>query len=449
MHVNVQKYRVLGTLNLILLLLVFYSCAKHFESGSRLRVSTILCLIVFVGILCYLFKIYKDEYALVRSYLKEKKVAEANADRLMNLSHEIRTPLNSIIGFSEQLVQTKLDEHQAQQLNAVRSSSILLLDLVNDILDFSKCETGKINFEKLPFVPLDALNEVVNNIVIQASQKNVVLKTQILFNEAICFCGDPLRLKQVVINLLSNAIKFTQKGSVTLKADVVLISKNQGLLNVRIIDTGIGIGYKDLDSIFNEFTQVSNLSTQVQHKGTGLGLAICKKIVEFQGGEINVTSELGKGSTFSFSIPYQICDEKYQESKNTISINLSNLIGKRILIADDNKINTLLVKTVLNKYQMIIDSVKDGEEALVMFEENKYDLLLTDIQMPKMNGVALSKSVRLHHDETKRTIPIIGVTANVFAKHSKLYLDAGMNELILKPFTENELTQKIAAQINL
>jgi CheY-like chemotaxis protein/nitrogen-specific signal transduction histidine kinase len=447
MQIKAQKYRVLGALNLILLLLVFYSCNKHLESSVELRFSNIVCFIVYACIVCYLLKIYKDEYALVLSYLKVQKIAKSNADLLVNMSHEIRTPLNSVIGFSEQLGQSKLDGKQAEQLHAIRSSSVILLDLVNDILDFSKYETYGVSFDRVPFSPFDAINEVVNGIAIQASQKGVELKTEISFEELIYFKGDSLRLKQVVMNLLSNAIKFTQKGSVTLKADVVTLSAKQGILNIQIIDTGIGINPINLEMIFDEFVQVNYSSTQVKEKGTGLGLAICKKIVEFQEGGIKVASELGKGSVFSFSIPYEICNEIALESKHTTGIDSANLIGKRILIADDNKMNLLLAKTVINKYKMSADIAYDGEEALVLFEKNKYDLVLTDIQMPKMNGIALAKAIRLSGDTTKLKTPILGVTANVLAKDREFYLQAGMNDCVLKPFSEHELIDKIAFQI--
>ncbi len=419
-----------------------------FKSIDKIFIFSIALLVIMVSIILYnLWKMYKNENALISSSHKASQYAIAKSRFLANMSHEIRTPLNSVIGFSEQLGQSKLDDKQTEQLTAIRSSSIMLLDLVNDILDFSKYETYKVNFDKIPFVPFDAIHEVVNSIAIQAHQKNVELKSEISFKNTICFTGDSLRLKQVLMNLLSNAIKFTNKGSVTLKADVALVSKKQGVLNVQIIDTGIGVSEKDLEMIFDEFAQVNYSSTQVKHKGTGLGLAICKKIVEFQDGEINVVSELGKGSTFRFSIPYEICDEKELETKNSAVIDSSTLIDKRILLVDDNKMNVLLAKTVISKYKMITDIAYDGQEAFELFQKNQYDLVLTDIQMPKMNGVELSKAIRVHTDANKKKTPILGITANVLSEDRALYLNAGMNDLVLKPFSENELIEKIATHV--
>lgn len=419
-----------------------------FKSIDKIFILSISLLVMMVAFILYnLWKMYKNENELISSSHKASQYAIAKSKFLANMSHEIRTPLNSVIGFSEQLIQSKLDEKQSEQLTAIRSSSIMLLDLVNDILDFSKYETYKVNFDKIAFIPLESINEVVNGIAIQASQKGIALNTEISFKDTVCFSGDSLRLKQVLMNLLSNAIKFTQKGSVTLKADIVSVSKKQSLLNVQVIDTGMGISAKDLEMIFDEFAQVNSTTTQSKHKGTGLGLAICKKIIEFQDGKIKVTSEVGKGSIFSFSIPYELCDEKALERKDPTVVDASSLVGKRILIADDNKMNILLAKTVITKYKMITDTADDGQEAFELFEKNQYDLILTDIQMPRMNGVELAKAIRTFPDKVKQNTPILGVTANVLAEDRQLYLSAGMNDLVLKPFSENELIEKISVQV--
>lgn len=424
MQVNAQskqKYKVLIFLHLTLFLL----------NGELPSYGIMLSFILFSGILYYLIKIYQDENTLIEFVEIKHKI-------LTNMSHEFRTPLNSVIGFSEQLGQSKLNDTQTEQLMAIRSSSIIMLDLVNDILNLSKYEMYKINFNRIPFAPFEIIGEVINGIVIQANQKDIELKSEISFKNSICFIGDSLRLKQVVINLLSNAIKFTEKGSVILKSDIVIVGKKRALLKVQIIDTGIGIEAKDLDRIFDEY---------YSQKGTGLGLAISKKIVELQEGEIKVISELGKGSTFSFSIPYEIGDGKDLKNECPTINHTSNLVGKRILLADDHKMNVLLTQTIINKYKMLIHIAYDGEQALELFQKNEYDLVLTDIQMPIMNGVELSKAIRLRGNAMKQNIPILGITANVLIEDRELYLGAGMNDLVLKPFSENELIEKIASQL--
>ncbi len=446
MQIKTQKYKVLSALSLVLILLVFYGCNRQVYSSEELRFNTILCFLLLCSILYYLLKVYKNENTLAFSCRNAIELAKSNSTVLMNMSHEIRTPLNSVIGFSEQLGKSKLDEKQRAQLEAIQSSSLILLDLVNDILDYSKLETYKARFDKIPFSPLDAINEVLMSTAILASKKGIELKTDISFKDTLCFSGDPLRLKQVLMNLLSNAIKFTDEGSVTLKAYVMLPSEKQGLLNVQVSDTGVGISSKDLAIIFEEFAQVNNRSSPFKHKGTGLGLAITKKIIEFQGGQIEVISELGKGSTFNFSIPYERSYETFL-SADLAPINPSNLSGLRILLADDNEMNILLIQTVLHNYKMVIDIADDGEKAMELFEKNHYDLVLTDIHMPKMNGLELSKAIRLHQNELKNSIPIFAVTASVLSEDRALYAKAGIDDLILKPFSEKQLISKIASRL--
>jgi len=411
---------------------------------------TITFLILIVSIIFYnLWRIYKNETELITTSDKAFEFALAKSRFLASMSHEIRTPLNSVIGFSEQLSQSKLNAEQAAQLTAIRSSSTMVLDLVNDILDFAKYETNKANFEKISFAPFKSINEVVDIIAIQAAQKDIELKSDISFEETVCILGDSLRLKQLLMNLLSNAIKFTERGSVKLKADLVVApGGKQAILKVQVIDTGIGIEAINLAMIFDEFAQVNYLPSTFKPKGTGLGLAICKKIVECQDGEIKVVSELGRGSVFSFSIPYELCDEQLLENRAITAIDLTSLIGKRILLADDNRMNILLIRTVIGKYQITSDVAYDGQEAYNLFERNRYDLVLTDIQMPIMNGIALSKAIRLHVDLAKRDTTILGLTANVLPEDRTRYINAGMNDLVLKPFSEQELMEKIAIQFD-
>lgn len=420
-----------------------------FKSIDRIVVFSIgLLLTLVVAILYNLYKIFRNEGELVNYSQKASQYASSKSRFLANMSHEIRTPLNSVIGFSEQLSKGELNDQQSEQVSAIRSSSVMLLDVVNDILDFSKYETGKVNFDKVSFKPYDAVMDVFNSIGIQATNKGIELKKDVSFPENLCYNGDSLRLKQVIMNLLSNAIKFTDNGSVTLKASVIPGTKKQSVLKIQIVDTGIGIAPEDLDLIFDEFAQVYYSSAKIKQKGTGLGLAICKKIVEFQGGRIGVTSELGKGSIFGFEIPYEVSTaENNKEIAKADVVNAEGLEGKRILLADDNKMNILLAQTVLKKYKMVSDVAYDGVQALALFEQNHYDLILTDIQMPEMGGVELTRLIRAYKIQEKSSIPILGVTANVLQEDRDKYIDSGINDLVLKPFSEKELVDKIASYI--
>ncbi|RYX99882.1 hybrid sensor histidine kinase/response regulator, partial [bacterium] len=242
---------------------------------NKIYVFIFVLLLVLVSVILFnLWKIYRNENNLIDYGHKAAQYAQSKSRFLANMSHEIRTPLNSIIGFSEQLSQNELSNQQKEQINAIKTSSELLLDLVNDILDFSKYEVGKINFDKVSFAPADAINEVFNSIAVLASKKGLKFEKQIVFDPKINLLGDSLRLKQVIMNLLSNAIKFTDKGSVVLKADIISTSKKKGILKIQVIDTGAGIEDKDAAVIFDEFSQVNYSVTKNTQKGTGLGLAI-------------------------------------------------------------------------------------------------------------------------------------------------------------------------------
>lgn len=427
---------------------IHYDLDNTFKSINKIYILIFGLLAILVLVILFnLWKIYRNETVLLDFGQKAAQYAQSKSRFLANMSHEIRTPLNSVIGFSEQLSQNKLSEQQKEQVNAIKTSSELLLDLVNDILDFSKYEVGKINFDKVAFAPAEAINEVFHSVGVLASRKGLALESQISFDSKAYLRGDSLRLKQVIMNLLSNAIKFTDKGSVLLKADIITTSKKGGVLKIQVIDTGTGIEDKDAATIFDEFSQANYSVTKNTQKGTGLGLAICKKIVELQGGHIGLTSKPNQGSNFSFEIPYDFSSEVKSKKKTVAVSDVSHLANKRILLVDDNKMNILLAQTVVKKYNIITDTANDGAEAYQLFEKNSYDLILTDVQMPVMGGVELTRLIRTQVDKKKANVPILGVTANVMSEDRDRYLHSGMNDLVLKPYSEKELIDKIASYI--
>lgn len=431
-YLEVQKKINMSTLDMF----------KNMDKLTIILIVFLLALLLFVFFT--IFRLYKKEKSLVEYSNKASFYALSKSRFLANMSHEIRTPLNSIVGFSEQLNQGELFKEQKEQVTAIRNSSIMLLDVVNDILDFSKYETGKVAIEKVPFSIHTALNDVFNGMKIQAEKKKIGFVLNMPIVADVFVLGDPLRLKQVVMNLLSNAIKFTNVGSVTLIANFVTENEKEGWLKVSVIDTGMGINHIDQKIIFDEFAQVYYASTKEKQQGTGLGLAICKKIVESQGGKIQVESEENKGSRFSFEVPFEMTEKPVEELKNkNLEYNTNLLAGKRILLADDNMLNILLATTILKKYKIDYDAVYNGKEALELFNERNYDIVLTDIQMPEMGGVELTKLIRNLSDSKKANVPILGVTANVMQEDREKYLQSGMNELVLKPFLEKELIDKI------
>ncbi|SMC53839.1 Signal transduction histidine kinase [Pedobacter africanus] len=422
--------------------------AADIEALDGITLVNVLLLTVLVIIILYnIIKLYKNEKVLINLGKRASQDSHSKSRFLANMSHEIRTPLNSVVGFSEQLSKSELTPEQSDQVEAIRNSSEMLLALVNEILDFSKYEVGKINLENAPFMPQDEIMEVFNSMNVLAVNKNLLLENKVTLEKGVCLLGDRLRLKQLLMNLLTNAIKFTSSGKVSLKVQLVLHGKKHGQLKVQVEDTGIGIAPEDLGFIFDEFAQVYS-SARSRQQGTGLGLAICKKIVELQGGKINVSSTLGKGSVFSFEIPYEISKIKEPQTVVTEELQPSHkLSGKRILLVDDNKMNVLLAQTVLKKWEMQYDCAYDGKEALDLYKKNEYDLILTDIQMPVMGGVELTHEIRYNGDFTKSTIPILGITAHVLQEDRDVYLKAGMNDLVLKPFLEQELIDKITQYI--
>ncbi|WP_316836344.1 ATP-binding protein [Pedobacter nutrimenti] len=423
--------------------------SREIRQLDRISVLNALLLLSLVGLIIYnVFKLYRNEQLLITLTKRSSQEVHLKSRFLANMSHELRTPLNSVIGFSEQLGKSNLGIEQKEQVRAIRRSSEMLLELVNEILDFSKYEIGKGNFEVQPFHPLKEIKEVFNSMHVLAENKNIQLVDKVVLDKKLCLTGDRLRLKQVVMNLLTNAIKFTADGEVRLSVQFDLEDKQKGVLKVRVEDTGIGIVKKDLDYIFDEFYQ-SYSSSRSKQQGTGLGLAICKKIVELQGGKIEVSSVVDKGSVFSFEIPFPIVEEteKAETPPDKKAGPLTTLAGKRILLVDDNKMNVLLAQTILKKWEMIYDSAYDGKEALDLFKNNEYDLVLTDIQMPVMGGVELTHEIRYNGGPEKSGIPILGITAHVLQENRDAYLKVGMNDLVLKPFLEKELIDKIKKYI--
>jgi signal transduction histidine kinase len=414
---------------------------KDISGMEKIDIILLACLVMVI--FYNIYKLYRNERFLIALNKRAALDSHSKSRFLANMSHEIRTPLNSVVGFSEQLEKGDLTEEQRSQVEAIRNSSEMLLDLVNEILDFSKYEVGKINIEAETFSPEDEIIEVFNSMNVLAESKGLMLEKKIQLDNNISLVGDRLRLKQVIMNLLTNAVKFTSEGKVTLKANGILDSKKQFVLKIQIEDTGVGMAKEDLDIIFHEFSQIYS-SAKSQAQGTGLGLAICKKIVELQGGKISVTSVQGKGSVFSFEIPYPLSElPKTVHVSAPAAVESTQLAGKKVLLVDDNKMNVMLIQTILKRWGMLFDSAYDGKQALELYKKKNYDIVLTDIQMPVMGGVELTHEIRYNGDFSKSRIPILGITAHVMQENREAYLKAGMNDLVLKPFLEKDLMDQV------
>jgi len=419
----------------------------HQLSWGNIAVVLILTIIIIWNIL----RLYRSEITIINYSNQAVDSAKKKGEFLSHISHEIRTPLNSIIGFSRQIEEDKLNEDLRMKIRAIKNSSDVLLMLVNEILDFSKFESGKIKLINHHFRPLVMLDNVIDMLSILAVNKEVSLSRQLELAPGLILNGDDFRLKQVVLNLLTNAIKFTPAGGkISIHAEYLKTDKNStGIFKIVVKDSGIGIAQDDLKKIFEDFTQIETPSDVPRQTGTGLGLPITKRIIDLFDGKIDVKSEVGKGSVFSVEIPLTSVESEkivIDEPGEVCGIG-SILKDKRILMVDDIKINLLLLSRIMDKNGVRYDLASDGEEAFKLFQSTSYDLIITDVQMPKMDGLELTKRVRNEVDRIKADVPVIGYTGSASLEERSKYLDYGMNDLLDKPFTENDLVEVLGRVI--
>ena len=387
---------------------------------------------------------------LVKAREKAINEAKAKEDFLANMSHEIRTPLNAILGFSEQLSNTSLEKTQDEYLNAIRSSSSHLLATVNDVLDFSKIQANKLSIEEIPFKLINVVKDVYATLKLKAEQKNIELKYS--FDEKLnqVLAGDPFRLKQILLNLVNNGIKFTNKGYVEIKAVLEKDFKTKVIARIEVNDSGIGIEEHNINKIFEGFSQ-SDSSTTRKYGGTGLGLTISKKLVELQGGTMEVKSKVNKGSSFIVTLTFKKeKDFKPLPQETTLQFNGNQLFGDyKVMVIDDDKLNLQLTEIIFTKWGLQADFIINGKEAIKKIDQDSYHLIITDIQMPEFSGIDLAKHVRALEDPIKSKIPILAFTANVMKDDIQKYLDSGINDYLLKPFKEAHLFNKIAGALKI
>jgi signal transduction histidine kinase/CheY-like chemotaxis protein len=418
---------------------------------GRLRWWNIaVVLVLILMIIGSVLRLYKSEKKILQYSTLVVESAQRKGEFLSHVSHEIRTPLNAVIGFSRQLDVNKSKEDLQTKINAIKNASDVLLMLVNEILDFSKFESGKIKLAYHHFYPLEMLENVTGMLSVLAVNKEITLLKTFEIDNGLMLSGDDFRLKQIVINLLTNAIKFTPpQGKVEIQASFNKTNDKQGILKITVRDSGVGIADENLKLIFEDFTQIELPPDQLRQLGTGLGLPISKRIVDLFKGNIDVQSELGKGSVFRIEIPLAMAVENIDTNPEEDLTGIGKLLkNKRVLMADDIRINLLLLGRIMDKNGIRYDLASDGEEAWHLFNTMDYDLIITDVQMPKVDGIQLTQLVRNDKNENKSNIPIIGYTGNVAEEDRSNYLRMGMNELLGKPFTERDLMEVLEKVIS-
>jgi two-component system, chemotaxis family, CheB/CheR fusion protein len=374
--------------------------------------------------------------AEIKTQIAENAV-KAKQQFLSNMSHEIRTPMNAIIGFTNVILKTTLTEKQQQYINAIKISGDALIVLINDILDLAKVDSGKMNFEQVPFNLTDSIATMLQLFEIKIKEKGLELIEEYDDKIPQMIEGDPIRLRQIILNLLSNAVKFTNKGKIILHISLVEEDENSVLIEFILTDTGIGIPADRLDHIFNNFEQ-AHQNIEIFYGGTGLGLAIVKQLVEIQGGVIIVKSKLNKGTKFSFNLRFKKTSTKTElEVGDEIETKLENA---NVLVVEDVALNQLLIKIILADFGYEVDVADNGKIALEKLRKNKYDIILMDLQMPEMNGFETTKYIR---EEMKSQIPIIALTADVTTVDVEKCIAFGMDDYISKPIDEKLLYSKI------
>ena len=380
-----------------------------------------------------------DVTALKNSQIKLKQAAKSKDEFLSTMSHEIRTPLNAVTGISNILLMENYLPAQADNLKALKYSSEHLLGLINDLLDFDKIKSGKVKIVKSNFSLSIFLENIKSHFSLRAKEKGISFR--VVCDESIpnYIIGDKLKLTQVVKNLLSNSLKFTEKGGITLSLKKVEQNSKKVKIRFKVIDTGIGIPKKKLSSIFKSFVQAS-ADTSIKYGGTGLGLPISKKLLNLQGSDLKVKSKEGKGAEFSFLIEYKIKSSGHFEEKEEVKFKTNfNELNINVLVAEDNKMNVLILKKFFSNWGVDATIAQNGQEAIERIKEKRFDIVLMDLQMPILDGYQATRAIRNLKNCEKSSVPIYALTAFAQTDIKEKTEHFKMNGFMSKPFDPEKL----------
>ena len=368
---------------------------------------------------------------------KAEEASKLKTQFISTISHELRTPLYGVVGITNMLSDEHKELANSPHLNSLKFSARYLLSLVNDLLQINKIEENKVVLEHVTMNVADEINMVSNSLSFIATRNNNMVITEIDPTIPEFLVGDKIRLSQILMNLVSNALKFTQNGEVKIKASLDRSENSLCYIKFEVIDTGMGIAEKDLGKIFDKFVQIDRKEDDYQ--GAGLGLSIVKKLVKLFGSEIFVKSEEGKGTAFDFTIAFDSDSSKVNEIINNIPVDLSNAQIYKVLVVEDNKINQMVTRKIMEKSNFKTLIVDDGYAAIEALSKEPFDVVLMDINMPLINGFETTKLIR----KKGLTIPIIALTAFAKDEISEEAYEAGMNDVLIKPFEPTKLIYSI------
>lgn len=366
---------------------------------------------------------------------------EAKSRFLATMSHEIRTPMNGVMGMAELLSETELTALQRHYVDVIKSSGETLLHIINDVLDVSKIEVGKLELESIAFDVRETVESVIALLEPRAKAKNLVLEGLVGASVPRRLEGDPARIRQILLNLLGNALKFTERGAVRLIVRLATNPAERCILRFEVSDTGIGIAPDVIPRLFDRFIQADS-STSRRYGGTGLGLAITKQLVELMGGTISVRSTPGDGTTFSFTLALQQARDAGQAAAG-LAKKAAFERPLSVLLAEDHAVNQMVCRTILEQAGARVTLASTGLEAVAHAREASFDAVLMDVHMPEMDGIEATQQIRKLM-EGRAPVPIIGLTADVMGANARACWEAGMNEVLGKPYRPAELLEVIA-----